>query len=160
MTGDVDDFADEVEAGDIQTFHGLCGEGVGRDAARGDFCLFEAFGAGGVEGPGVELTLELIEGVVGPVGGGGQVQETVGETGWELGSERGPGRREVAAGGRGAERGEEVVVGSPVDLDWLRILIGRGACPVGGDLEDGGAAESTMGEEEFFTETAFCRERR
>jgi hypothetical protein len=154
VAGDVHDFADEVEAGDSATFHGMRGEGVGRDAARGDFRFLEAFGTGGGDGPVVELVFELVEGVVGPVGGGGQVEEAVGEAGWKFRSERGPGCGEVAAGGCGAERGEEVVVRGPVDVDWFAL--GAGGGPVGGDLEDGGAAEAAMGEEEFFAEAALA----
>ena len=61
MAGDVDDFADEVEAWDLAGFHGFGVEFVGINASGGDFSLFEAFGAGGVDGPGVELFFEIGE---------------------------------------------------------------------------------------------------
>ena len=47
VAGDVDNFADEEEAGDFARFHGFAGEFVGVDAAGGDFGFFVAFGAGG-----------------------------------------------------------------------------------------------------------------
>ena len=150
MAGDVDDFADEVEAWNIATFHGLGGEGVGADASRGDFCLVVAFGVCGGEGPCVEAAIELVQGVIGPVRRWGGFEEALGEAGWEAHSERGFGGVEVAAGAGFAEGGEEVLVGGPVDFDWLRTV------PVGGDLEDGGTAESAMREEQLFSEASLA----
>src|ERR1039458_4302602 len=45
--GDVDDFADEVEARGDAALHGTGVERVGRDAAGGDLGFVVAFGAGG-----------------------------------------------------------------------------------------------------------------
>src|SRR5208337_4660552 len=53
VAGDVNDFADEEEAGDFARFHGFAGEFVGVNAADGDFGFVEAFGGGGSEGPSV-----------------------------------------------------------------------------------------------------------
>ena len=150
MARDVNDFTDEVEAWDFPTFHGLCGQRVGADASRGDFCLLVAFGAGGGEGPVVELALQLVEGVVGPIWWWGGFEEVFCEAGWELRSQSGFGCAEVSTGVGFAECGEEVVVGGPGDSDWFRPV------PIRGDLQDGWAAESAMGEEEFFSEASFA----
>lgn len=47
VAGDVDDFADEEEAGDVFRFHGLGGEAAGVDSASRDFGLVADFGAAG-----------------------------------------------------------------------------------------------------------------
>jgi hypothetical protein len=105
VAGDVHDFADEVESGDIARLHGLGGEGVGADATCGDFCFVVALGAGWGEGPCVEAALEFVEGVIGRVGWWGGFEEAVGEAGWEFGSKGGFGGVEVAAGVGFAEVG-------------------------------------------------------
>jgi len=66
VAGDVDDFADEEEAGDFAGFHGFAGEFGGVDAAGGDFGFFIAFGACGADGPGVQFPFERVESDVGP----------------------------------------------------------------------------------------------
>ncbi len=66
VAGDVDDFADEEEAGNFAGFHGFAGEFGGVHAAGGDFGFFVAFGPGGVDGPGVQFPFEGIESDVGP----------------------------------------------------------------------------------------------
>jgi hypothetical protein len=53
VAGDVNDFADEEEAGDEGGFHGFTGEFAGVDAAGGDFGFFVAFGGSGRDRPGV-----------------------------------------------------------------------------------------------------------
>ena len=55
---------------------------------------------------------------------------------------------QVAAAG-GAEGSSGVALRSQVEMDGLGFI------PVGGDLEDGGAAETAMGEEHFFAEGIF-----
>ena len=62
---DIYDFADEIEAGDFAGFHGFGVEFVGVDAAGGDFGFFVAFGAGGMDGPGVKLFFQISEGLIG-----------------------------------------------------------------------------------------------
>src|SRR3546814_10546714 len=49
--GDVHGFADRIEARDAFGHHCLRRQPGGRDAANGDLCLGEAFGAIGVESP-------------------------------------------------------------------------------------------------------------
>lgn len=66
VAGDVDDFSDEVEAGDGAALHGLRGEHGGADAAGGDFGLLIAFGSGWREGEVVQTALQLVEGGIGP----------------------------------------------------------------------------------------------
>ena len=61
MAGDVDDFTDAVEAGDFACCHRFGVEFVGINASGGDFGFFEAFGAGRMDRPGVELLFEIGE---------------------------------------------------------------------------------------------------
>ncbi len=58
VAGDVDDFADEEESGDVAGFHGFAGELASVDTACCDFGFFIAFGSGGSDGPGMELLFE------------------------------------------------------------------------------------------------------
>src|SRR5439155_8646852 len=67
-SGDVHDLADEVEARGEAGLEGAGVEGVGGDTAGGDFRLGEAFGAGGRETPGMEITIDRREGGVGQLG--------------------------------------------------------------------------------------------
>lgn len=64
-SGDVDYFADEVEAGNSAALHGPGVECGGVDSAGGDFGFVVAFGAGGKDAPCVEFALHLGEGGVG-----------------------------------------------------------------------------------------------
>src|SRR5271165_4931842 len=61
MASDIDDFADEEEAGDAAGFHGFARELARVHSAGGDFGFFVAFGGGGDESPGVELLFESSE---------------------------------------------------------------------------------------------------
>src|SRR5579871_954505 len=58
VAGDVDNLADEKEAGDIVGLHGFAGKTGGVDAAGGDFGFLVALGARGRYGPGVNCFLE------------------------------------------------------------------------------------------------------
>ena len=60
--GDVDDFADEVEAGDFVALHGAGVEFGGVDAAGGDFGFGVAFGAGGSDASRCGVALRLRRG--------------------------------------------------------------------------------------------------
>ena len=51
MTGDVDNFPDEEEAGDLAALHRFRGQFVRVHAAGGDFGFFEALGSGRSNGP-------------------------------------------------------------------------------------------------------------
>ena len=66
-SGDVDDFADEVEAGDFAALHGAGVEGGSVDASGGDLGFVVAFGAGGEDAPGVELAFHFGEYGVGEI---------------------------------------------------------------------------------------------
>ena len=156
--GDVDNFADEVEARDATALHGFGVELVGGDAAGRDFGFGEALGAGGDDAPGVEFAFEVGERGVGGFGGFGygwvQTEPAVGEALRERGAE---GERDggvVAAGGAiagcGEERGGDVSIGGEVEFD------GFAGTPVGGDLQDGGAAESAVGDQHVFPEGDAC----
>ena len=79
MPGDVDDFADEVEAGDFSRFHGFAGKFARVDAAGGNFRFSVAFGACGQDWPSVERFFELGERGVGPRGRRVLIEPTVGE---------------------------------------------------------------------------------
>ena len=161
--GDVDDFADEEEAGDDAALQGAGVERVGVDAAGGDFGFVVAFGAGGREAPGVELAFHFGEGGVGQtaglgVGGMGSGVEgapAIGHAAGHDGAEFLCGGGEVATGvwvgevredaelrGVGGRRG----AGGEVERD------GFAGAPVGGDLQDGGAAEAAVGNQQFFAE--------
>ena len=69
VAGDVDDFANEKEAGDFTALHGFGREFVGIDAAGGDFGFLVALGARGKDGPGVCLFFEISEGLIRPLSG-------------------------------------------------------------------------------------------
>lgn len=51
LTGDVDNFADEEQAGDEARFHGFTRKLAGVDAASGDFGFGVTFGIGWTDGP-------------------------------------------------------------------------------------------------------------
>ena len=57
----IDDFADEVEAGDFAGLHRLGVEFVGVDASGCHFGLLVTFRTCGMYGPGVEMLLKLGE---------------------------------------------------------------------------------------------------
>ena len=84
VAGDVDDFSDEEEAGDMAGLHGAGLQVAAVDAASGDFGLQVAFGAGGMEGVVVEVLFAGLEGGVGPAGGDGDGGEMVGKAGLEM----------------------------------------------------------------------------
>ena len=145
MAGNVDDFADEKEAGDIAGFHGFAGEFAGVHAAGSHFGLFVAFRGGGGNGPGVELLLKSSESGIGEGAWGMEFQPARGETLGEKFLKRVADCGKIAAA-RSAKRSGDVAPGSEIELDVLALF------PVGRDLQNGRAAESTMGEEHFFAE--------
>jgi len=53
MAGHVDDFADEIKAGNLAAFHGFRGEFSGVDAACGHFGFLVAFGSRWRNWPGM-----------------------------------------------------------------------------------------------------------
>jgi len=155
----VDDFSDEIEVGAFFGLHGFGVELVGRDASGGDFGFDVALGAGGGDAPVVEALFEGDEGGVGEgvvrrgvaKGLGGLRGEVEGEpafghAGGEDVAEFVVDGGGVAASMGGEEEGGDVLSGGEVEGDGLAGL------PVGGGLEDGGAAEAAVGDEELFTE--------
>jgi hypothetical protein len=66
MSGDVDDFPDEVQARNFSRFHGFAGEFAGVDATGGDFGFGVAFGACGEDWPGMQRFFKGGECSVGP----------------------------------------------------------------------------------------------
>ena len=140
VAGDVDDFADEEEAGDATGFHGFAGEFASVHAAARNFRFFVAFGEGGGDLPRVKLPFESGEGGIRVGARGVEFQPTCGEALREKFLEGVAGGGEIAAGGS-AKRGGGVALGSEIELDRLAFV------PVRGDLENRGAAEATMGEE-------------
>jgi len=83
VAGDVDDFADEVQARDFSRFHGFAGEFTGVDAAGSDFGFGVAFGACGEDWKGVESFFESGERGVGPRGRSVESEPARGEAFWE-----------------------------------------------------------------------------
>ena len=77
MTGDVDGFADEEQAGHGARLHGARVEAVGVDAACGYFGLSETFRAGGMKLPVVQPAFAGLEGGGGPAIGGGDVNQSI-----------------------------------------------------------------------------------
>ena len=80
VASDVDDFANEVEAGDVAGFQGAGLQVGGVDAAGGYFGFGEAFCAGGVDGPVVQILLAGFERGVGPADGGCDLAYMLGQT--------------------------------------------------------------------------------
>ena len=83
VAGDVDDFADEEESGDVAGFHGFAGELASVDTACCDFGFFIAFGSGGSDGPGMELLFESGERGIVEGGRGVEFEPAGGEIVWE-----------------------------------------------------------------------------
>ena len=143
LAGDVDDFPDEKQAGDQARFHGFTGQFAGVDAAGGDFGFGIAFGVHGKDSPVMQLLFEGGEGGIGVIGQGVELQPAVGEPiGQKLLKAFAHGGQVAARGG--AEGSGGVESGSEVEMDGLT------GPPVGGDLQNGRAAESAMSEEHFF----------
>jgi len=143
MAGDVDDFADEEKTGDQERFHGFAGEFARVDTASGDFGFLVAFRGGGRKLPGVELRFESSEGGIGVVGRSMKLKPTRGETIGEKFLEGFADKVKIAARGS-AERGGSIAQRREIETDGPALF------PVGRNLEDRGAAESTVGEKHFF----------
>ena len=62
----VNDFPDEIQAGDFAAFHGLGRKFVSIDAANRDFGFFVAFGSGGDDLPEVDMFFQVIERIIRP----------------------------------------------------------------------------------------------
>ncbi len=148
VAGDVDGFADYEEPGDGAGFHGAGVEVIGVDAAGGDFRLFEALRAYGVELPAAESALGGFEGGVGPAVGGGNLGKVMGKTLGKDGAERLRKGGVVTAGAGVEERLEHLGVGRETGREV--DVQGFAGTPVGRCLEDGGAAEAPVREEHFF----------
>ena len=147
MTGDVDDFADEEQAGNFAAFHGFGEEFIGVDAAAGDFGFFEAFGACGDTVQACSLVLEI--------GQSERSSTRMGVVSRASGRRSGPAivlrssDRSVARvrGALGSSKDScQLLIGCKVDADFLRLF------PVGGDLQDRGAAQAAMSDQHFFAE--------
>ena len=134
------------------------------DAACGDLGFGVALGAGGGEGPVVEVGFEGGEAGVGPVGGRVKGEPAFGHAGGKNGAEQVVDGVEVAAGQR-SDWSEDLGAGGGLHRDvsceqGLHDVEARGevevdglsGVPVGGGLQDGGAAEAAVGYEEFFAE--------
>ena len=145
-SGDVDDFSDEVEAGDFLALHGAGIELGGVDAAGSDLGFFVAFGASGCDAPGVELLLHDGEGGVGPVGRLVEFDPAFGEACGQDGADGKCGSGLVAARIALMEGLEDVDAGGEVEFDGLTLT------PVGGGLQGGWAADATMGDEHLLAE--------
>ena len=65
MSGDIDHFADEIQARDLSRFHCSSRQFTGVQAACGDFGFLVAFGAGWSDAPCVKCLAEFIEPSVG-----------------------------------------------------------------------------------------------
>ena len=143
MSSNVDDFADEEEAGNESGFHGLAGEFAGIDTAGGDFRFRVAFRIRGNERPVVQLLFERSERRIGVVGQRMEFKPTLGKTvGKKL-------LEEFASGGEIAmRRGAEV--GGRIELRCKIEMNGAAFFPVGGDLEDRRTAQAAMREKHFF----------
>ncbi len=148
MAGDVDDFADEEEPGDFARFHGFAGEFVGVDATGSDFGFLVAFGARGMNLPGVEFLFEGFEGSVGERFWLVTLEPAIREAVGEECTESFFGSGGVACAGF-ADGLCNVAVGREINFDGLAFA------PVTRRLENGGAAEAAMGEEHFFAEGIF-----
>ena len=147
VAGDVDDFADEEQAGNFAAFHGFGGEFVGVDAAAGDFGFFVAFGACGHEAPGMHLLLEI-----------GEVRRSSrsaacdarasgrrGELGRALRNSDRKGR-ERAGCSEVVEDCRQLARWGEVDCDRVRLL------PVRRNLQDRGTAQAAMRDQHFLAE--------
>jgi len=148
MASDIDDFADEEEAGDAAGFHGFARELARVHSAGGDFGFFVAFGGGGDESPGVELLFESSERGIGVSARGMKFEPPRGEALGEKFLKRVAGSGEIAAAGY-AKCSGRLALGSEIETDGLTLL------PVGRDLKNGRAAEAAMGEEHSFAEGMF-----
>ena len=146
VAGDVDDFADEVEARDVAGFHGSGGELVGVDAAGGDFGFLKAFGAVRIDGPVMKAVVSFFESAVGECCGRIEFDPAGSEALRQDGGEGGAGAGEIATSRGFTERRGEVAAGCEIDEDRVA------GSPVGGDLEDGGSAEAAVGDEQFLAE--------
>ena len=97
----------------------------------------------------MELLLEAGDAGVGPVAGGGvgaDADPALGEARGKDCAEGGEGGVPVALGALGEEWGEDVDAGGEIEAEFAAGV------PVGRDLQDGGAAEAAVGDEEFFAE--------
>jgi hypothetical protein len=142
----VDDLADEMEAGDDFRFEGASVELGGVNAAGCNLGFAVAFGTGGGEGPGVEVLLEGCKACVGEADVvPAECEPALGDALREGDFERGVEGVEVAGGLAGENRREDFAARGEVERD------GFAGTPVGGDLQDGRTAEAAMSDEELFT---------
>ena len=155
MAGHVDDFADEKQAGHFSALHGLGGKFVGINAADCDFGFFVAFRAGRRNRPRMRLLLESSESGIRPCGGCVQFEPAIGQTVRQNLSElRAQCRREFAESSASRKIAVSSLSGAKINPNLLRLF------PVGGNLQDRGAAQSAMGDQHFFAEAAARRRMR
>jgi hypothetical protein len=143
VASDVDDFADEEEAGGFAGFHGFAGEVGGVNAPGGDFGFFVAFGAGRADAPTVQFPFEGVERDVGPGFRRMVFQPTLGEA---VGQEFAQGlfRYGCGAGAGLPNFLGGVAAGREINLQRFAFF------PIAGRLQDCGAAKTAMSEEHFF----------
>ena len=141
------------------------------DASDGDFGLVVAFGAGREDTPGVELALYFGEGGVGEcarlgvgwIGAGVEGAPAIGEAAGDDGAKGLRGGGEVAARVR-VSKGREDTKARGISAGrrgvWVEVEFdGLAGVPVGGDLQDSGAAEAAVGDEHLLPERASHRSR-
>src|ERR1700691_4019724 len=143
MARDVHDLADEIESRNVVAFHGLRREGLGADAAGCYLGLLESLGSYRCEWPRVQPALELRDSMICPGQGPDGVEQAFRQSHWQLCLQGCPRRRQVAAAAWLSQAGEKLVAGRPIDEHRL------GTTPVRRNLQDGGAAQSAMREQQF-----------
>jgi hypothetical protein len=68
MAGDIHNFADKEEAGNFAGFHGFAGKFIGVHTTGGDFGFLITFSTRRSDDPFMDLTLEILERLLGPIG--------------------------------------------------------------------------------------------
>src|SRR5260370_35625398 len=145
MTGDIDHFADEKQSFDVQSLHRLAGQFVGIDAAGRYLCRFGALVVGWLDHPSVNLLFPFCEGFVVPGCRWMVLQPAFSESSGQNSLERIPRGGEVAKLGS-ADRRRDLAIWREIETDGLALL------PIGRDLQDRWAAQTAMGDQQFFAE--------
>ena len=148
MTGDINSFANEEEARHRARFHRTGVEIGCIDTPGCHFGFRESFGPRGMKLPVMQTPFTGIESCTGPSGRRAGIGELIGQPLRHNVSQSLPECRRIAACARRAQRGKNLSVRRKIDDQGFAGL------PVRRSLQDGGAAEAAMGEEEFFAE--FC----
>jgi len=80
MAGDINNFADEEEAGNVAGFHGFAGKFIGVHTAGGDFSFLITFRTCRSDDPFMKLMLEMLERLIGPIGRSVELEPAGGKT--------------------------------------------------------------------------------